>query len=104
MSEETLALFKTGIPIFTMLTDENRQKILVMLCQVDKMSVSEITEKLALSRPAVSHHLSLLLNAGLLKVTKIGTERYYSNSMGATLTLLKRLTNSLEADIAEHNR
>lgn len=100
MAEETMAIFKAGIPLLTMLQDENRQQILVMLCRTDRMTVNEITERLSLSRPAVSHHLKLMLDAGILTVTKNGTERYYSSHMEDALALLKALTASLEADLA----
>ncbi|MGO3116655.1 ArsR/SmtB family transcription factor [Enterococcus pseudoavium] len=99
MAEQTLAIFKKGIPIFTMLQDENRQQILVMLCKTDRMTVNQITEKLSLSRPAVSHHLKLMLNAGILSVSQVGTERYYSADMTSTFEFLKALTSSLEEDI-----
>ncbi|KRN15987.1 hypothetical protein FD14_GL002795 [Secundilactobacillus similis DSM 23365 = JCM 2765] len=82
-----------------MLQDENRQQILVMLCKIDKMTVNQITEQLALSRPAVSHHLKLMRDAGLLSVSKVGTERYYRVEMAETLALLKALTASLEKDM-----
>lgn len=99
MAEATMAIFKAGVPIFTMLQDENRQRILVMLCKTDHMTVNEITERLDLSRPAVSHHLKLMLDAGILAVSKTGTERYYRANMGETLQLLKDLTASLENDL-----
>lgn len=99
MAEQTLEIFKKGIPIFTILQDENRQQILVMLCKTNRMTVNQITEKLSLSRPAVSHHLKLMLNAGILSVSQSGTERYYSADMTSTVTLLQALTQSLEADI-----
>lgn len=99
MAEQTLEIFKQGIPIFTILQDENRQQILVMLCKSGQMTVNQITEKLSLSRPAISHHLKLMLNAGILSVSKNGTERYYRANMGSTLTLLKDLTAALEKDI-----
>ncbi|MBO0481046.1 ArsR/SmtB family transcription factor [Candidatus Enterococcus courvalinii] len=99
MAEQTLEIFKAGIPIFTMLQDEKRQQILVMLCKNGQMTVNQITDHLSLSRPAVSHHLKLMLNAGILAVSQTGTERYYSVNMGETLDLLKRLTASLESDI-----
>lgn len=100
MAERTLEIFKEGAPIFTMLQDENRQQILVMLCKTDHMTVNQITDRLSLSRPAVSHHLKLMRDAGILSVSQIGTERYYSAHMGNALDLLKELTASLEADIA----
>ena len=104
MAERTLEIFKAGIPIFTMLQDENRQQILVMLCKTDAMTVSQITERINLSRPAVSHHLKLMLDAGILAVSKTGTERYYRAHMTDTLELLKDLTASLEDDIANKAR
>lgn len=100
MAERTIAIFKKGVPIFTILQDENRQRILVMLCRTDQMTVNQITAQIALSRPAVSHHLKLMLDAGILAVSKTGTERYYRANMMATLKLLKALTASLEADLA----
>ena len=99
MAERTLEIFKQGIPIFTILQDENRQQILVMLCKTDQMTVNQITERLSLSRPAVSHHLKLMLNAGILAVAKSGTERYYRANMESSLNLLKELTASLEEDV-----
>lgn len=99
MAERTLEIFKTGAPIFAMLQDENRQQILVMLCKTDKMTVNQITEHIKLSRPAISHHLKLMLDAGILTVSKVGTERYYSAHMTDALKLLKALTASLEKDI-----
>lgn len=99
MAEQTMALFKRGIPIFSILQDENRQRILVMLCKTDQMTVNQITDQLSLSRPAVSHHLKLMLNAGILSVNRVATERYYRANMDSTLELLKELTKSLEADL-----
>lgn len=99
MAEGTLEIFKKGMPLFAMLQDENRQQILVMLCKVDHMTVNQITDQLALSRPAVSHHLKLLLGAGLLEVSQNGTERYYSVQMEPAMKVLKDLTASLEKDL-----
>lgn len=99
MAEQTLDIFKAGAPIFAMLQDENRQQILVMLCKNGEMTVNQITDRIALSRPAVSHHLKLMLDAGILAVNKTGIERYYRANMGDALNLLKRLTASLEADL-----
>ncbi|MNJ01938.1 Transcriptional repressor SdpR [compost metagenome] len=62
------------------------------------MTVNEITEKLTLSRPAVSHHLKLLKNAGVVKVEQVGTQRYYELSMQEAVDLLRRLLTALERD------
>ncbi len=66
--------------VFIALGDENR---LDMICQMLKygscsgMRVQEITECSRLSRPAVSHHLKILKDAGLLKMRREGTKNYY---------------------------
>lgn len=39
--------------------------------------VGAITEKTHLSRPAVSHHLGILKEAGIIKVRREGTKNYY---------------------------
>ena len=39
--------------------------------------VGAITERTHLSRPAVSHHLQILKEAGLLKMRREGTKNYY---------------------------
>lgn len=101
MSQKTMGVLKECIPVFSMLQDENRQKILMLLFDHQEMSVSEITEKLEISRPAVSHHLKLLLDSGLVSVRKEGKERYYKLQLAESVELLKRLIVSLEADIEE---
>lgn len=39
--------------------------------------VGEIAEKTNLSRPAVSHHLQILKDAGIVRVRKEGTKNFY---------------------------
>jgi ArsR family transcriptional regulator len=63
--------------VFTALGDPNRQDILIMLEIEGPLNVLQITEKLNLARPTVSHHLKILSNAGLLTSTKKSREIYY---------------------------
>ena len=65
--------------IFTALGDPNRQDILIMLEQNGPMNVLQITERLHLARPTVSHHLKVLRDAGLLQATKKSRETYYES-------------------------
>lgn len=99
MSKRTLNILSECIPVFTMLQDENRQQILMLLFDNHHLSVTELTERLSLSRPAVSHHLKLLLDAGLVTVTKNGKERIYSICMEHAIALLQSLLLSLEKDM-----
>lgn len=53
---------------FVALGDETRQQIIIALLEseVHGIRVGEITEKTHLSRPAVSHHLRILKEAGIV--------------------------------------
>lgn len=99
-----MALFHEGMATFAILQDENRQRILLMLCDHPELTVTEITDRLHLSRPAVSHHLKLMKDAGLVGVRQEGKERFYHNELEQTISLLKALTTSLERDNNRHPR
>lgn len=99
MIKETLQLFNEGTPILNILQDERRQKLLVLLCKKGPLTVNQLTELVTISRPAVSHHLKLMLDAGILSVEQKGLERYYRSDLGPTLDWLKALTASLEDDL-----
>ena len=66
--------------VFLALGDEPRQLILLTLLEQElkELRVNEIAQHTYLSRPAVSHHLQSLKNAGLLQIRKEGTKNYYS--------------------------
>ncbi|MDQ2837938.1 MAG: metalloregulator ArsR/SmtB family transcription factor [Actinomycetota bacterium] len=61
---------------FEALGDPNRRAILGLLSAGEK-SVQELAETMPISRPAVSRHLRLLKQAGLVAETAQGTRRIY---------------------------
>jgi len=61
---------------FEALGDPNRREILRLLSEGDK-PVQEIAEALPISRPAVSRHLRLLKDAGMVAEQAQGTRRIY---------------------------
>jgi DNA-binding transcriptional ArsR family regulator len=61
---------------FGALGDPNRRKILRLLGEGDR-SVSELAASMPISRPAVSRHLRLLREAGLVSERPVGTRRIY---------------------------
>lgn len=101
MSKVTMEILKECAPVFSMLQDERRQEILMMLFDHGEMGVTSITERSAISRPAVSHHLKLLLDAGLIDVRQEGKERIYKINLQNSLKLLKSLVASIENDLAK---
>lgn len=66
--------------ILLALGDETRQHLILEMMQMGEcggVRVGAITEKTNLSRPAVSHHLRILKEAGLVKMRREGTKNYY---------------------------
>ena len=57
------------IPMFEALKDPTRQQIVAHLLQHGPQTVGEIAQTSPLSRTAVSHHVKLLEQAGLLSVS-----------------------------------
>ena len=61
---------------FGALGDPNRRTIVAMLARRPH-SVREIADQMPISRPAVSRHLRLLREAGLVSAEREGTRRLY---------------------------
>lgn len=61
---------------FAALGDENRRRIVELLAGGAR-SVGELAGAMPISRPAVSRHLRLLKDAGLVSETAEGTRRIY---------------------------
>ena len=61
---------------FGALGDAHRRQILRLLSE-GELAVSELAESLPISRPAVSRHLRLLKDAGLVAERAEGTRRIY---------------------------
>lgn len=62
--------------ILTALADPTRQAIVEQLAQTPR-SVGELARGFPVSRPAISQHLKVLSDAGVLTVTTEGTRRVY---------------------------
>jgi DNA-binding transcriptional ArsR family regulator len=59
------------------IADETRQRIMKACC-CTRLTVSEITDKMGVSQPTVSHHLAILRDAGLVSIEREGRETYYA--------------------------
>lgn len=71
--------------VFKALADPNRLRLLSIVKSGDARGacVCDLTEPLDLGQPTVSHHLKILVEAGLLHREKRGTWAYYSLVPGA---------------------
>ena len=70
-------LAKDLVRIFKLLSDETRLRILYSLSQAEELHVRALCELLQLSQPAVSHHLGMLRNAGIVDPRRDGKHNYY---------------------------
>lgn len=90
--------------ILVALGDENRQHLILEMMkmeQCDGVRVGAITEKTHLSRPAISHHIQILKDVGLLKMRREGTKNYYyfdadSEAMNKLINMLNHAKKIME--------
>jgi DNA-binding transcriptional ArsR family regulator len=82
--------------VFEALGDARRREILVLLSDGDR-AVHELASALPISRPAVSRHLRLLKEAGLVEEEANGTRRIY-RLRGEGLDAVRRYVESVWGD------
>ena len=83
MREQVAALaegFSSCRKMLTAIGDETRLHLILEMLKIGDcrgVRVGQITEKTNLSRPAVSHHLRIMKEAGIVKVRREGTKNFY---------------------------
>lgn len=80
---------------FTALGDEHRQRILLTFEPGERLHVAQIVEVSTLSRTAVSHHLRVLREAGILRSEKIGKEVWFWLDKDFLVNALEAVTDFL---------
>jgi DNA-binding transcriptional ArsR family regulator len=68
---------KTRASVFAALGDETRLAVLTKLCNGVPQSISRLTAGTHLSRQAVTKHLRVLANAGVVRSIRIGRESLF---------------------------
>lgn len=63
--------------VFQAIADPNRRAILGLLA-ARRLTLNGVAEKFAISRPAVSRHMRILAECGLVEMERKGRERYCS--------------------------
>jgi DNA-binding transcriptional ArsR family regulator len=62
--------------VFTAIADPTRRRLVELLREGDK-SVTELASEFASSVAAISQHLRMLREVGLVKVKQVGRQRFY---------------------------
>jgi DNA-binding transcriptional ArsR family regulator len=91
-------------PIFAALGDPTRCEILERL-RSGPRAVGEIATGMTISRPAVSQHLKVLKDSGLVTETRAGTRHYFAiapEGIGALRAYLDELWSDALAAFARH--
>ena len=96
------ALPKAWLPfaaVFTALGDSHRQRILLLFERDEALTITELLAVAPLSRTALTHHVRVLAQAGVLKRAKHGREvRYHIDR-----ATLERTLSSVLDYLAEHH-
>lgn len=63
--------------MFAALGDTTRLAVVARLCTDGPLSIARLSEGVAVSRQAVTKHLEMLADAGLVRDTRLGRERIW---------------------------
>lgn len=74
--------------LFRTLADPTRRAIFERLCRGGEQTVGALTAQAGVSQPAVSKHLGVLKQAGLVSDRHAGRQTHYSAQLGALAPLV----------------
>jgi DNA-binding transcriptional ArsR family regulator len=74
--------------IFRTLADPTRRSLFERLCREGEQTVGALTAEAGISQPAVSKHLGILKQAGLVKDRPEGRQTHYSADLKALAPLV----------------
>lgn len=83
--------FKDTAAIFIALGDEHRQRILLAFEKGEKLNILQIVSTTTLSRTAVTHHLKILHQSGVLNSEKIGKEVFFWINSALVMDAMQRV-------------
>src|SRR5215831_18810947 len=66
---------ETRRDVFQAIADPTRREIIDLLAK-ESMNLNAIAENFAISRPAISNHIKILSECGIVSIEQIGRERY----------------------------
>jgi len=74
--------------LFKTLADPTRRAIFERLCRKGEQTVGALTAEAGISQPAVSKHLAILKQVGLVRDRHEGRQTHYSPQIGALAPLI----------------
>jgi DNA-binding transcriptional ArsR family regulator len=77
MSASTLEDIRGSAPVFSALGDKTRLELVARLSSGGPLSISRLTAGSAVTRQAITKHLTILADAGLVRDIRVGRERLW---------------------------
>ncbi len=77
--------------------DQARLEIILLLGKSKTLNVTEIAGHFRISRPAISHHLKVLKDAGIVQSEKVGQEIYYHLDSDRIVLGLRQIADMIES-------
>jgi len=71
-------LLRKALPVFAALGDETRLRLVALLCTGGALSIAQLTVDTDITRQAVTKHLQVLADAGLVRDIRQGRERLWA--------------------------
>jgi len=85
--------------VFTALGDEHRQRILLMFSRREELTIKTIADAVPLSRTAVTHHLQVLRDAGVLLAERRGKGVFLRPNIAAVREALDALRDYIDEEL-----
>lgn len=92
-ARQKYAVLRRSAPVFSALGDDTRLRLVAVLCAGGAMSIAQLTTGTDITRQAVTRHLQVLADAGLVHDSRAGRERLWQFEP----TRIEQARRSLEA-------
>jgi DNA-binding transcriptional ArsR family regulator len=94
--ERTFSYPEDSLRLLAGVRDPVRMEIILLLGKDSPMNVGEIASQFRISRPAISHHLKVLKDAGIVQSEKTGQEVYYRLDRARIVAGLRLIADVIE--------
>jgi ArsR family transcriptional regulator len=92
------------VRVLRALADPKRFRMVREIARAGELSCGQLGEKFAVSQPTVSHHLKLLVDAGILRVRQEGPTHYIAVDRELVEAVVSALPSQLGAEGAHGRR
>ena len=95
--------FRRSAPIFAALGDKTRLDLVARLCSGGPLSIARLTVGADITRQAITKHLTILADAGLVRDIRVGRERLWeveTRQLEEARSCLERISNQWDDALA----